>query len=127
MQLAVSKQNFGGDNQSWLGSAHGVEGARTVTLDGTKFSAFKADGTIPSGIPLKESNGKFEPVTDNADRLAGFLLSAQEFKDGGGDLIAPMLERGRIRVGRLPAAAHDVTALTTPNPLFVLVKKGSGR
>lgn len=127
MQLAVSKQDFGGDNRSWLGSAHGVEGARTVTLDGTKFAAFKKNGTIPSGIPLKEADGKFEPVTDNGDKLAGFLLTAQEFKDGAGDVVAPMLERGRVRVSRLPSGAHDVTALTTPNPLFVLVKKGSGR
>lgn len=127
MQFAVSKQDFGGDNQSWLGSAHGVDGARTVTLDGTKFAAFKKNGSIPSGIPLKESNGKFEPVTDNGDTLAGFLLAAQEFNESGGDVVAPMLERGRVRVGRLPAGVHDVTALTKPNPLFVLVKKGSGR
>lgn len=123
MQLNAVKESWGSDNQSWLGSSHATDNAQTVTLDGTKLSAFVGK-TIPSGIPLKksESGGKFEPVAAAGDDLAGFLFTAQSW-DGKGDVVAPMLDHGRIKVGNLPAAAFDVTTLTTPSPHFVLVKK----
>ena len=123
MQLNAVKESWGSDNQSWLGSSHATDNAQTVTLDGTKLSAF-AGKAIPSGIPLKKSatGGKFEPVADAGDELAGFLFTAQSW-DGKGDVVAPMLDHGRIKVDNLPAAAFDVTTLTTPSPHFVLVEK----
>lgn len=123
MQLNAVKESWGSENQKWLGSSHATDVAQTVTLDGAKFAAF-AGKTIPSGIPLKkaESGGKFEPVADAGDALAGFLFTAQSW-DGKGDVIAPMLDHGRIKVDFLPEDAFDVTSLSTPSPHFVLVKK----
>lgn len=117
---------MGVENQKWLGSAHATSNAQTVTLDASKLSSVAKDGVIPSGTPLKKSagsGGKFEPVTEVGDTLAGFLFTSQSFTAGSGDVIAPMLDHGRIRTEFLPEGAFDVTTLTTPNPLFVLIKK----
>ena len=119
MQFSNSVESYTTDNQTWLGSRHGTDVARTVTIDGTAAADF--DEYIPSGIPLKLDSvtGKYAPVDDVADVLAGFLLTAQAF-DGASDVVAPLLDRGRVRATRLPADAFDVTTLTTPNPLFVI-------
>ena len=119
MQFSNSVESYTTDNQTWLGSRHGTDVARTVTIDGTAAADFGE--YIPSGIPLKLDSvtGKYAPVDDVADVLAGFLLTAQAF-DGASDVVAPLLDRGRVRATRLPAAAFDVTTLTTPNPLFVI-------
>ena len=119
MQFSNSVESYTTDNQTWLGSRHGTDVARTVTIDGTAAADF--DEYIPSGIPLKLDSvtGKYAPVDDVADVLAGFLLTAQAF-DGASDVVAPLLDRGRVRATRLPAEAFDVTTLTTPNPLFVI-------
>lgn len=123
MQLNAVRETWGAENQKWLGSAHATNAAQTVTLDGTKFEGVTTAGTIPSGIPLKKgTGGKYEPVTDAGDTLAGFLFTSQSIKDKG-DVIAPMLDHGRIRVEFLPAEAFDITTLTNANPLFVLVAK----
>lgn len=118
MQFSNSTEEYTTDNQTWLGSRHGTDVARTVTISGSTLSAF--DGFVPSGIPLKVGvGGKYEPVTAAEDVLAGFLMTPQKF-DGVSDIIAPLLDRGRVRAVRLPAGAFDVTTLTAPNPLFVI-------
>lgn len=118
MQLGVRSSGGGFTSPGWLGSAHGTEAAATVTIDGASLSAF--DKVIPSGIPLKVgTGGKYVPVAAIGDVLAGFLLTRQDF-DGSGDVVAPMIERGKVRVDRLPAEAFDVTTLEATNPLFIL-------
>lgn len=125
MQLNAVRETWGAENQKWLGSAHATNAARTVTLDGAKLAAVTTNGVIPSGIPLKKGTaGKYEPVTAAGDTLAGFLFTSQSFS-GTGDVVAPLLDHGRIRIEFLPAAAFDVSTLTTPNPLFVLIQKGA--
>lgn len=121
MQFSNKREGWTSDNQTWLGSAHGTDVARTVTIDGTTLADF--DGVIPSGTPLKAATGgKYAPVTAEADELAGFLLTPQSFT-GTGDVVAPLLDRGRIRVDNLPEGAFDVSTLTVANPLFTLIKK----
>lgn len=118
MQFSREAETFTTDNQTWLGSRHGTDVARTVTIDGASLAGF--DGFVPSGIPLKEgAEGKYEPVNGAEDVLAGFLLTPQALH-GDGDVVAPLLDRGRVRVARLPDQAFDVTALTAANPLFVI-------
>ncbi|WP_185769267.1 hypothetical protein [Corynebacterium anserum] len=119
MQLKTVREAWGAENQKWLGSAHATNAAQTVTLDATKLASVADAGVIPSGIPLKKAeSGKFEPVTAAGDKLTGFLFTSQPFKADAGDIIAPMLDHGRIRTEFLPAKAFDVTTLTNANPLF---------
>lgn len=124
MQFGMTSEKWGSGSQRWLGSAHGTDVAQSVTLDLSKFTDF--DGRIPAGLPLKASaeGGKYEPVTDAGDALAGFLLTDQSFKAGAGDVIAPMVWHGRIRVSFLPEKAFDVTTLTTGSGQFTLQKDG---
>ena len=124
MQFNSTVEEFGYDNQSWLGSRRGTHTARTVTIDAATVAQF--EGSIPSGIPLKEgADGKFEAVSAPEDELAGFLLTAQPIR-GAGDIIAPLLDTGRVRVSRLPDKAFDVSKLTNVSPHFVLVDAPAG-
>ena len=61
MQLNAVKESWGSDNQSWLGSSHATDNAQTVTLDGTKLSAFVGK-TIPSGIPRPAASSSRSPM-----------------------------------------------------------------
>lgn len=107
-------------DQKWLGSAHATTNARTITIDGATLTAF--NNVVPAGTPITETEGgKFAPATSTSDALAGFLLVDQPFS-GTGDLVAPLLDHGRIRVNYLPDGAPDVTAMPA-NPHFILVKE----
>lgn len=120
MQFNNTVEEFAYDSQSWLGSRRGTDTARTVTIDAATVAKF--DGFIPSGIPLKKGeNGKYVAVDAAADVLEGFVLTAQPIR-GAGDVIAPLLDTGRVRASRLPEAAFDVTTLTAENPRFVIVE-----
>lgn len=122
MQFAPRYQVRGDvTDQKWLGSAHGTDNARTITIDGTTLGAFTQRGFVPAGTPLTEAaGGKFAPATVS-DELAGFLLVDQPL-DTNADVIAPLLDHGRIRVKFLPEGAPDVTAMPA-NPMFNLVKE----
>lgn len=124
MQLGSVREVWGSENQKWLGSAHGTNACQTVTIDAKTLTSFANNGVIPSGIPLKKGeSGKFEPVTGTGDKLAGFLFTAQSFK-GNTDVVAPMLDHGRIRAEFLPEAAFDISTLLDKNPMFVVIGKG---
>lgn len=122
MQFAPRFQVHGDvTNQKWLGSAHATDNARTVTIDGTKIDEFTKQGYVPAGTPLTEATGgKFAPATAS-DELAGFLLVDQPVGSTA-DVIAPLLDHGRIRVKFLPEGAPDVTAMPA-NPHFSFVKE----
>ncbi|WP_311342811.1 hypothetical protein [Corynebacterium riegelii] len=122
MQLAPKFQVRGEvSSQKWLGSAHATDNARTVTIDGTKLTEFTKRGHVPAGTPLAAGDsGKFAPATAS-DELAGFLLVDQPVNSGA-DVIAPLIDHGRIRVKFLPEGAPDVTAMPA-NPHFIFVKE----
>lgn len=121
MQFKARSESWGSENQTWLGSSHATDNCQTVTLDGSKFTGVAVDGVIPSGTPLKANadGTKFEPVSAAGDTLAGFLFTSQTF-DGVNDVIAPMLDHGRILAAKLPGE-FDITTLTTASPHFVVV------
>ena len=107
-------------DQKWLGSAHATTNARSITIDGATLTAF--NNVVPAGTPITETEGgKFAPATSTSDTLAGFLLVDQPYT-GTGDLIAQLLDHGRIRVNYLPDGAPDVTSMPA-NPHFILVKE----
>lgn len=83
MDLTIRTETHGQDDQSWLGSSHGTDMARSVTLDTSAFTAAThyPAGFLKSGIPLGRitASGKFGPYndanTDGTQTLVGFLLS----------------------------------------------------
>lgn len=86
--------SFSGGKMAWLGSREGVATARTGTLTG--FS-----GVVVAGTPVTEEGGKY--VAYDGTDLAGFVLSDAPVRDGR-DAVVAILDRGRIRVDRLPEA-----------------------
>lgn len=103
MGLNIHKTPAGTGKMSWLGSRHGVTNARTVTIDGATVAQFANKGFIPAGTPLTAGDkGKFKPANaDGSEPLAGFVLTDQKH-NGASDIVAPMLDHGRINVDRLP-------------------------
>lgn len=107
MDLTITSEQFGGSKLSWLGSRRGVDTARTTTIDRTKLTGPQiASGSLPSGTPLAASTGgKSAPYTAAEGQVfIGFLLTDQAIKQGGGDIVAPLLDHGRVVVTKLPVA-----------------------
>jgi len=84
MDLSLKTESFTQGNQSWLGSAHGTDTARSVTLDTSAFTAgtHYPAGFFLSGLPIAKitATGKYGPYDDAAVDgravLAGFLFEA---------------------------------------------------
>lgn len=111
MDLSVRKETFGGDDQTWLGSAHGTDSGMTVTLDKATFTAgtHYPNGYLRSGTPLGKitASGKYGPyndgATDGRQTLVGHLLTPQTVGTGN-DIVAPLFTHGRVVEARLPIA-----------------------
>ena len=121
MDLSVRTEAFGAGDQSWLGSAHGTNSARTVTIK--RSSLVKAthypDGRLKSGTPLVRGGDGLYTVYAGTGTLAGFLFTDQSVADSGGDIVAPLIDHGRIRLNRLPVT---VAADATTSGQFVFVE-----
>lgn len=128
-QLRLRRDSIGIGDLTWLASKRGVDSARTVTLDVSAFrsaSKIETDNTIKSGQPLKEATvdgtKKFVPY-GGTGTLAGFLLTDQHVDprlDDTADVVAPLLDFGRIRLSKLPTG-HGVTAGATTSGQFTYV------
>ncbi|MEU8136586.1 hypothetical protein [Streptodolium elevatio] len=73
MDLSLRTETWGQDDQSWLGSQHGTEAARTITLDVSKFTAntHYPDGYFKSGLPLGKvtATGLYGPYGGRASEV----------------------------------------------------------
>lgn len=113
-------ESWAADDFSWLGSAHGIWNARTVTLDISAFTeaTHYPDGFIPSGTPLGQlASGLYAPydeteaTTTGAGILAGFLFGAAKVHPGlTEDIPAALLDHGRVVVANLPITFVAPTA-----------------
>lgn len=135
MQLTPVVEHFGPGDQSWLGSRRGVDTAQTVTLDATAFASIIStyNGYIPSGVPLalNTSTKKHEPYLHTGSGgtaylavLDGFLVADVPVTIAPGitptgDIVAAMLDTGRILTNRLPIALG--VAQPVDNGQFVYV------
>lgn len=110
-------ETFGGGDQSWLGSAHGIANARTEVLDISTFTAgtHYPNGFIPSGTPVAKVGGVLVPydadeeAAEGAGVLAGFVLTDQAVV-GTADFGVPLLDHGRVIAAKLPIAFTAPTA-----------------
>lgn len=113
MELSLKTETFGGDDQSWLGSAHGTDATETIVLDTSTFTAgtHYPDGYFKSGIPLGRitTGGKYGPynggASDGRETLVGFLYAAVKAPAVNTlDPAAAMLTHGKVRASRLPVS-----------------------
>ena len=112
MSLITSK-TYGGGDDSWLGSRHGVAQARTGTLDATKFTD-AVDGVVKSGTPVIADGDKLAPA--GATAPVGFVVGDHSVKDG--DAVVPVLWHGLIKTQNLPVDTFTVPA--EPGPFTYL-------
>lgn len=123
----LSSETFGGGDQSWLGSSHGIRNARTETIDISAFTAgtHYPNGYIPSGTPVAIVAGLAVPydvtaaTTTGAGVLAGFILTDQKVV-GSTDFAAPIIDHGRVNVAKVPFAsfAKPLTAKDATTIVF---------
>ncbi|NEW49340.1 potassium transporter [Nocardia cyriacigeorgica] len=122
MQLSPRVESWSAGNLSWLGSAHGTNSARTVTINITAAAAKITNGVIKSGEPLAIVSGLAVPyasgASDGSQILAGFLLTDVAVVTGAGNVVAPLLDHGRVILTKLPSA---VAANATTSGQFVFV------
>lgn len=112
MNLSPTVETFGQDDQTWLGSAHGTDHARSITLDKSAFTAgtHYPAGYFPSGLPLglitaSQKYGPYTPAaTDGTETLAGFLLTPVSVPSADVDPIGALFEHGRVVEANLPVA-----------------------
>lgn len=111
----LKTESFGGGDQSWLGSTHGIGNARTEKLDPSEFTkaTHYPDGFIRSGQPLAKVDGVVVPyvagASDGSEVLAGFLLTDQA-TDGAAQIGVPVLDHGRIKTAKVPGSFTAPTA-----------------
>jgi hypothetical protein len=119
-QLSPRVETFGAGDQSWLGSDHGVDSARTVTINVTAAAGKIANGVIKGGEALAIVAGLAVPYNSGGsggtEVLAGFLLQDTPVVTGAGNVVAPLLDHGRVILSKLPST---VTASATTTGQFV--------
>ena len=119
----LRSESFGGGDQSWLGSAHGIANCRTETINVSAFTAAThyPDGYIPSGFPVAKVNGLLVPYNaagaDGSQNIAGHIFTDQAVV-GTGNLPAPLLDHGRVKTARVPLAGFAAPA-SQPNTNIV--------
>lgn len=113
-QLAPRTETFGAGDQSWLGSRHGTDVAKTVTLAPAAWSAKVADGRLKSGEPYAIAAGLAVPYdsskSDGTEVIAGFLLTDRAVDATRGNIAAPGVWHGRILTSKLPSTVVAATA-----------------
>lgn len=113
MDLSTRSQSFTNDKQSWLGSEHGTNSCRSITLDTSAFTAgtHYPNGFFPSGLALGKitATGLYAPYnnanSNGTETLAGFLFT--DVNPGSPttiDVQGAMLEHGRVIAANLPIA-----------------------
>jgi hypothetical protein len=109
-------------DQSWLGSTHGTYNARTAKLRIADYTV--TDGYIPSGTPVALVDGFAVPYdsagTTGTEVLGGFILTDQAvYADSPDTLInVPVMDHGRVRIGRLPVEGFTAPASSAATITF---------
>lgn len=113
MDLTIRSDTYTQDDQTWLGSAHGTNSARSITLDTSMFTSgtHYPNGYFISGIPLGKitATGKYGPysnaASDGTETLVGFLMCAVDAPSVNTvDPQGALLDHGKVITAKLPIA-----------------------
>lgn len=122
VDLKVETNEYGTDNREWLGSAHGTQATRTITIDADLFIGQTIGGKLlasgdflPSGIPLGEVTarpGIYGPATtgatDGTQATEGHLYSGVKLTAGRNIGVA-LYDHGKVRSAKIPARGAAAT------------------
>jgi hypothetical protein len=113
MDISLTTETFGVDNQDWLASGEGTERCRSITIDLSTFTAgtHYPSGYLPSGFALKKLGsgkyGLFSAGDEATTVIAGHLFTAVKVKTGATSVSGALLWHGAVRTAKLP---HTVNA-----------------
>lgn len=128
MDISPSRETFAQADHSWLGSAHGTDSARTVTIDVSALTenTHYPNGYLPDGTPLGELAAGLYGVYDgnDPDTLAGFLLEPVKVT-GDSDVAGALLEHGRVIEANLPFEI-DENGIADVAGRIVVITSGGG-
>lgn len=102
----LKTESWGVGNTTWLGSSHGIENARTATMDVSTFTkaTHYPNGYFPSGLIVNAaSEASIKPWTGAVGEQLGFVLF-DTVTDGVTDGPTAILRHGIIITGKLPVA-----------------------
>lgn len=121
MQLGLTTEQWGVDDQSWIGSRHGLNNGRSVTLKTSSFTeaTHYPDGFLKSGIPLVDEGDGTYGLWATGGTVAGFLLTWVPVKDPTKNIVAAMLDHGRVVSANLPVAVDAAGKASNPHIIFV--------
>lgn len=123
----IKTESVSPGDQTWLGSLHGLEAARTLTLDPADFTAKTRDRVIPSGTALAISSKKVVPYDQagggDSAKLVGFLLTDQP--SDRGRLAVPVVDHVRVKIANLPDTGFAVPAAGNDLTSCVYIPKGA--
>ncbi len=122
MFLQTRSESWAQDDQRWLGSAHGTDATRSITLDTSAFTkaTHYPNGYFPSGLYLDPigSSGLYGPAAAGSTSGVFLFCAVRAPESDTVDVVAAALDHGRIVVSRLPIAVSGA-ALTNPHFVFV--------
>jgi hypothetical protein len=119
MDLSLRTETFQQEDQRWLGSEHGTNMGRSITLDVSMFTSgtHYPNGYFPSGLPVALITGTgqggviglygpyLDAATDGRSVLAGFLLCTVDAPTASTtDVQGALFEHGRVIEANLPIA-----------------------
>ncbi|MGW5387198.1 potassium transporter [Nocardia sp. NPDC003963] len=113
MDISLTTETFGVDNQDWLASGEGTDRCRSITIDLTTFTAntHYPDGYLKSGYALKKLGsgryGLFSVGDDETAVIAGHSFTALKIKPGATKVAGALYWHGAVKVAKLP---HTVDA-----------------
>jgi len=128
MQLEQRREEFGNEDQSWLGSAHGTDSTDNATLVPALFTAgtHYPMGYIPSGTLLgkvtsvgatQNCYGPYDPAAnDGRQTFVGALFTSQAVRGtvtSTTRVVGSILKHGAIKVARLPIPSQVDNAART--------------
>ncbi len=120
-QLGIRTESFGAGDLSWLLSRRGADAPASATLDPDDWTGKTSDGRIKSGEAFALVSDLAVPYnsagSDGSEVLAGFILTDQSVRSGGGNVTFPYVWEGRIKLSKLPST---VAADATTTGTFVL-------
>lgn len=127
MNLTPVTESWGNEDLSWLGSAHGLEMADSITLDRAAMTAaWVTDGVVPAGAIVRRLNatGRYVPWAAG-DGPAGLVIGPV-MVGASGNPVGAVIRHGQVIVAKLPAtsgytAGAVATAIAAALPLVDFV------
>ncbi|GAB7187157.1 phage capsid and scaffold [Kitasatospora sp. Ki12] len=115
MDLSIISESYGQDRRDWLGSQHGTDAPRSITVDLSKgfvSGTHYPTGYLKSGLPLGKvtATGRYglydDAASDGRQTLVGFLFTPVDLRKNStatGALGASILLHCFVAEAKLPA------------------------